>query len=86
MFDLASRKSFDSLSGWLQEAEKFSTTKFPCVLFGNKSDKARMVTTEEAASWAHGHDFEYYETSAKSGDNVEQAMVSLFEKVVRSSS
>lgn len=83
VFDLGSRKSFDSLENWLTEVNKFGcstkTTQF--VLVGNKSDKKRVITEQEAAAWARDRGFPYYETSANTGINVTEMFESLFEKV-----
>jgi small GTP-binding protein len=49
--------------------------KVPCVIIGNKTDleDQRKVTLEEGEKLAKELGFEFYETSAKSADNVEKA-------------
>ncbi|GAB9468826.1 hypothetical protein Gpo141_00006131 [Globisporangium polare] len=82
MFDVSSRKSFDALDAWLREAAKFGAGKFPCILCGNKVDRMRVVTEEEARSYARAKGFEYFETSACTGVSISDAFHALFSQVV----
>lgn len=82
MFDVTSRKSFEALESWLREAVKFGAAKFPCILCGNKVDRHRVVTEDEARAYARSKGFEYYETSACTGVNISDAFYSLFSQVV----
>jgi GTPase SAR1 family protein len=52
-------------------------TKMIILLLGNKDDlKAeREVTTEEGQEFANKHNLIFFETSAKSGHNIEEAFV-----------
>ena len=82
MFDVSSQRSFSSLDSWLKEAREFSGGKFPCIVCGNKVDKQRLVSENDARAWAASKGFEYFETSAKTGANIEPAFNTLFKKVV----
>ncbi|TMW62679.1 hypothetical protein Poli38472_005297 [Pythium oligandrum] len=83
MFDVTSRKSFEAVDAWLREAAKFGAGRFPCVLCGNKVDRHRVVSEDEARAYARTKGFEYYETSACTGINIADAFMSLFTQVVR---
>ena len=52
-------------------------SKMIILLIGNKNDLKfeREVTTEEGQEFADKHNLIFFETSAKSGDNVEQSFV-----------
>lgn len=82
VFDVSSRKSFEALESWLREAAKFGAGKFPCVLCGNKVDRARVVSEDDARAYARSKGFEYFETSACTGVNISDALHSLFQLVV----
>lgn len=47
------------------------------VLVGNKSDLPKEVNKEEVKRWAESEGLKYYSTSAKSGNNVEEAFLEL---------
>lgn len=84
-FDLSSRRSFEALDNWLNEARKYgcSESSAQFVLVGCKLDKKRIVTESEANSWARQHGIPYFETSSNTGANVMDMFESLFERVVR---
>ncbi|KAJ8564278.1 hypothetical protein ON010_g7067 [Phytophthora cinnamomi] len=83
MFDVSSRRSFESLDSWLREAAKFGAGKFPCILCGNKVDRPRVVSEDEAKAYAQAKGFEYFETSACTGMSITEAFHSLFRTVVK---
>lgn len=75
-----------NLSQWLEDLKSYGDPDLTVVVVGNKSDLcqstsdnpdstaslSRQVTHEEALSWAEERGLEYIETSAKTGDNVEE--------------
>lgn len=82
VFDVTSRASFDALDGWLEESQKFGLQTEQIVLCANKVDKPkRVITEEEGRAWAEGHGIEYFETSANSGQNVQDMFMHLFVSV-----
>ena len=54
----------------------------PVIVCANKCDKPRKVTEAEGRQWASAHKFEYYETSAQSGANVDAVFEAVFKKVM----
>jgi len=75
VFDITDRKSFDDLSLWLNDVHTLCDSNAAITLIGNKTDleSQRAVTTTEATSYANTHQLQYLETSAKGGDNVQEA-------------
>ncbi|CEL94090.1 unnamed protein product [Vitrella brassicaformis CCMP3155] len=92
VFDVTNRQSFERLNGWLQEAKRHSlqlsrasSSRGPpfVVLIGNKVDRGgRVVAQSEGAGFAASHGMDYYETSANTGYNVQEALMALFKKAV----
>jgi len=81
VYDVNIKATFDSLSKWEKEAEKngLDLTKCVVVVLGNKTDlKKREVKTDVAKEWAKGRGYKFYESSAKSGFNVNDAFKFLF--------
>ncbi|CAO1635634.1 unnamed protein product [Sympodiomycopsis kandeliae] len=85
VYDVTSRASFDSLTGWFNELETFSTSPdvIKCIV-GNKVDKdlSRVVTTEEGQSFADQKDAIFVEASAKKGVGVQGAFDELVHRII----
>ncbi|OHS98286.1 Ras-related protein Rab-4B [Tritrichomonas foetus] len=75
VFDLTERKSFEDLNNWLGDVHTLCDPNAVITLIGNKSDlhDSRAISGAEAESFAHLHQLYYLETSAKGGDNVQEA-------------
>jgi Ras-related protein Rab-39B len=79
VYDITNRKTFDHVTEWLTEAEANVSGPDPshCVfqLIGHKADrdKEREVLYEEGEYFAKYHKCKFIETSAYSGDNVNEA-------------
>merc|ERR1719161_2497014 len=84
--------SFKKLQNWLEEArshkvpissrDKAGDVPF-VILCANKVDlPSRQVSKSEGMQYASQHGMYYYETSASSGDNVNESLNFLFEKIV----
>jgi len=80
VFDVSNRSSFENLKKWRNEFMEFSSAdeKVEFVLIGNKIDSDRIVGEDEGANLAKEWNAKYYETSALTGDNVEEMFVDLF--------
>jgi GTPase SAR1 family protein len=74
VFDLTARATFDSVERWVGDVREERGQNVFMVIVGNKLDKAdeRVVTQEEGEAKAKSLDALYVETSAKTGDNVQQ--------------
>jgi len=74
VYDVTSRHSFESIRGWLSDIYLYSNydNHITIVLVANKIDatQRRVVSTEEGKNLAMEYKIIYYETSAKTGDNV----------------
>ncbi|MCY3410103.1 MAG: GTP-binding protein [Candidatus Heimdallarchaeota archaeon] len=77
-FDLTRRESFQNVEVWLKEA-KHKEKKQQFILIGNKNDlDGRQVSSEEAEEMAKSLGcLKYFETSALTGELVDDAFKSL---------
>ncbi len=83
VFDLTNRETFNHLKVWLQELNEFIGKKdLPIVIVGNKSDliDKRVISYQEGVQMAGDlgslgeiSKVSYIETSAKTGENIEDA-------------
>lgn len=77
VYDITRRTTFNHISSWLSEANNLASPNTILFLIGNKADldASRDVTREEAEAFAKEHNLTFLETSAKTGDNVEEAFL-----------
>ena len=85
MFDVSDRKSFENLEDNFINVFNLNCKNENSILYiiGNKSDKSpREVTEDEARGLADSYNYKYFETSAKTGTNVDVIFQSAMEQVV----
>ncbi len=86
MFDLTRPETLEHVKDWLRELVTFAG-KVPFILIGNKADLTdqRAVSEEEGKAVAEeAGALGYLETSAKTGDNVEDAFEDIIKAIVKS--
>lgn len=79
VFDLADERTFQNLDAWLEDVRLYASRSVEICLIGNKVDlqEERMIDFKDAKAYADKHNFQYFETSAKSKVNVEKAFTKL---------
>ncbi|EGR29885.1 Ras family protein, putative [Ichthyophthirius multifiliis] len=72
VFDITQKTSFDNLDKWIQDYKDNRGIDAPFILVANKLDMklSREVTQQEAEQKAQSIRVNYYEISAKTGENV----------------
>jgi len=86
VFDLCSEQSFLNTRNWLTQLETHAYCSTPdIVLCGNKADleDKRQVSTERAKQFALEHGLPYFETSAATGENVNESVNHLLDLVMK---
>ncbi len=85
VYDVSSRESFEDLDTWIAEASKFGANprEMPITVCANKVDKKRAVSEDEGRSFAMSRGFNYFETSAATGSNINEMFEMLFQQVSR---
>jgi small GTP-binding protein len=77
--------SFKALDQWLNKLnETTDLNKKPIIIVGNKADlpeDQRVVTYEEGKNYASSKGYRFYETSAKTKQNIEDAFNDIFEQL-----
>ena len=91
VFDLSSKKTFESLPNWFKELNENAPKTIVHLILGNKSDltNEREVTAEDIKKFI-GNKYMYYEVSAKNGNNISLAFdklrVQIMEQLKRNQS
>ena len=85
VYTVNDKKSFNSLDMWLNKlSDTTDLSKKPIIIIGNKCDidqSKRQISFEEGKKYAENKGYHFYETSAKTGENVEKAFNDIFEQL-----
>jgi small GTP-binding protein len=87
VFDLTNHETFDHITRWLCDVREVARSDVVSLLIGNKLDleERRDVTREEAEKVAQANKMLYFETSAKTGQQLAEAInaiIAVIEKYV----
>lgn len=85
VYDVTRQDSFDHVTDWLVEVDKYANAGTCKLLVGNKSDRTDRAVQESAGKQlAANLDIPFLETSARTSENVEAAFVRLTQQLVKS--
>lgn len=85
VYDVTDRQSFEHIQDWMCAIREYSDKGVLGCVFCNKTDlpeDSHVVTRKEGEAIAKALDFEFYETSAKTGKNIKDSLDRLAKKVV----
>ena len=78
VFDVTNLESFNSLKYWIQSIQNnidLEKNNIPAIIIGNKIDlPEREVKKDDGEKFAKEQKYEYFETSAKSGEGVSESI------------
>jgi small GTP-binding protein len=84
MYDITVEKSYENLANWMTVIEQLAKN-IPLILIGNKIDleKERKISKEKGKEFADRYNIDLFESSGKTGENVEESFIFLGEQIVR---
>jgi GTPase SAR1 family protein len=82
---VTSKRSFEEVDQWINDLHAVSAPNASLMLIGNKIDlnEDREISEAEAEAFAVRHKMNYLETSAKTGDNIQEAFTRLGEALLQ---
>ncbi|MFW9820035.1 MAG: Rab family GTPase [Candidatus Thorarchaeota archaeon] len=87
VFDLSRPQTFSKMKEWVSDLNVKLERKVPIVILGNKSDLipeiGKSLDQNEIYHFVEKLDCIYLETSAKTGQNIQEAFVRLTEMIVK---
>ena len=89
-YDVTNSESFDNLKFWISSIKTnlFEKNIFiPIIIIGNKIDLEDMrdISKDVASAFAKENNFKYFETSAKTGEGVDEAFRDLVNQILANS-
>ena len=89
-YDITKTESFENLKYWMNSIETNLGDKkifIPIIIVGNKLDKEdeRKITKENADNLSKEYNYKYFETSAKTGEGVDDAFKDLVNQILEKS-
>ena len=83
IYDVTDDQSFDNVSNWIDQIKEEASDNVIILLVGNKIDDVdhRKIQTENGENLANTFKLDFFETSAKTGENVEKTFQTLIQKI-----
>ena len=85
VYDITNRNSFDNIRSWIEDCKKHSPKTVFLVLIGNKNDleSSRKVSYDEGEDFAKKYGMLFYETSAKTGKNINEVFMNSCSEIAK---
>ena len=87
VYNITDKDTFEGVKVWIKSIKEESGDSRPIILLGNKSDlnDKRMIKKEVGEDFAENEGIKFYETSCKTGENVEKAINDLVKQIYEKS-
>ena len=85
VYDITDRDSFDKVRTWVEELRLYLSKDTPIAIAGNKCDitTTRQIDKEDAIEYAKSVKAKHFDTSAKTGQGIEEIFVEITKAILR---
>jgi len=87
VYDITERDSFESIKYWIRDLKENCDPNIVIALVGNKidleSEGKRVITTEDGQTFANENKLLFFETSAKTGANVNTCFCQVVDEILK---
>ncbi len=85
VYDITSKNSFENIKSWIEDCRKQCPKTILLVLIGNKVDleNEREVSYEEGDDFAKKYEMFFFETSAKTGINIDEVFIKTTNEIAK---
>jgi small GTP-binding protein len=85
VFDLSQPDTLQNVENWLKSLAEIQELTVPVLLVGNKCDLRPAVTPEQIQEVADRHQLGFFQTSALTGEGINEVFGTLLERMVAQS-
>ena len=84
IYDVTNIKSYENIKKWINEIKEEISEEVTIVLIGNKIDNEgeRKISKEQGEKLANDYNVPFFETSAKTGQGINESVFYLVQKIV----
>ena len=84
VYDCTEEQTFNNIQNWLKQIETHASQGVAKVLVANKTDLPnRVISSEQGQALADEHGLKFFETSAKTGFNINEMFFEVASQIVR---
>eukprot|EP01098_Paradermamoeba_levis_P015441 TRINITY_DN786_c0_g2_i1.p1 TRINITY_DN786_c0_g2~~TRINITY_DN786_c0_g2_i1.p1 ORF type:complete len:192 (-),score=59.53 TRINITY_DN786_c0_g2_i1:51-626(-) len=83
VYDITNKDSFADVEGYIKEGIRYGAATSEKIIVGNKRDREseRAVAISEGEALAQKHKYPFFETSAKSGESIDDLFITITKNV-----
>ena len=84
VYDCSEEATFNNIANWLKQIETHASVGVAKVLVANKTDlENRVISTEQGEQLAEQHGLAFFETSAKTGSQINELFYHIARQIVK---
>lgn len=87
VYDCTDEQTFNNIRNWIKQIETHAAKDVAKVLVGNKCDcskESKVISTEKGQQLADEYGLKFFETSAKTGENISELFHDVAQTIIKS--